>query len=227
MSWDPVWEKIFRERDAWGKYPPEELVRFMARHYYGVRDRAQIRVLEVGCGPGGGPSWYIAREGFSYSGIDGSTTAIEKIRHRFQEEDLAGEFRHGTFDQLPWQNGYFDCVVDVASLQCNDESATRSVLAEIRRVLKDQGRHFSLTARNGCWGEGTGVRIDATTFRDLQEGPYTGMGVIRFATRESLIDLYSGFTDLEIEYSARSMRNGAKEISNWIVSCSKYMDVQG
>ena len=61
MSWDPVWEKIFSERDSWGYYPPEELIRFMAMNYYGAADRAAVRVLELGCGPGGGPSWYISR----------------------------------------------------------------------------------------------------------------------------------------------------------------------
>jgi len=47
MTWDPVWERIFRSREQWGRYPPEELVRFMARHYYQVADRREVRVLEV------------------------------------------------------------------------------------------------------------------------------------------------------------------------------------
>ena len=69
-TWHPVWERIFATRESWGKYPPEELIRFVAGNYYSASVRKDIRILEVGCGPGGGPSWFIAREGFSFSGIE-------------------------------------------------------------------------------------------------------------------------------------------------------------
>lgn len=221
MSWDPLWEKIFSERSEWGRYPPEELVRFLARYYYSAVDRQAVRVLEIGCGPGGGPSWYIAREGFLFCGLDGSASAIERARKRFLQEGLEGEFVKGEFNALPWTDGAFDSVIDVASLQCNAEEETRAILKEVHRVLKPGGRHFSLTARNGCWGDGTGVRIDNTSFRDIREGPYTGMGVIRFATQESLMLLYGDFEELEFEYSIRSMHGGFRETSNWIVTCRK------
>ena len=92
MAWDPIWERIFRERSQWGRYPPEELVRFVARYYYGSNDRGSVRFLEVGCGPGAGPSWYLAREGYAFCGIDGSGTAVEMARRRFRDEGLQGEF---------------------------------------------------------------------------------------------------------------------------------------
>ncbi len=221
MSWDPVWEKIFQQRDAWGLYPPEELVRFVAQLYYQVPDRKQARFLEVGCGPGGGPSWFIAREGFSFAGIDGSVTAIEKARERFKEDKLPGNFHVGFLDEMPWDDEFFDCIVDVACLQCNDESATKRIVAEIRRLLKPRGHHFSLTAKAGSWGDGTGERIDPTSFRNLKEGPFTGMGVMRFATRESLEELYADFSSLTLEYSIRSLDNCVHELGNWVVCCQK------
>lgn len=221
MSWDPVWEQIFRERVQWSKYPPEELIRFMAKHYYAVPGRREVKVLEVGCGPGGGPSWYIAREGFCFSGIDGSPTAIERAKARFAQDQLQGEFVLGSLDQLPWPSETFDCVIDIACLQCNAENETRDILHGVHRVLKLNGRHFSLTSKAGCWGDGTGVRVDGTSFRDVREGPYANMGVIRFATEESLLSLYSEFRDIEFEYSVRSVNNCKNEISNWIVTCRK------
>jgi SAM-dependent methyltransferase len=221
MTWDSVWERIFRERSGWGRYPPEELIRFVARHYYGAPERRSVRFLEVGCGPGAGPGWYLAREGYSYSGIDGSATAIERSRRRFGEEGLAGEFVNGILDALPWADATFDCVVDVACLQCNSESVTAAAIAQILRVLKPGGRHFSLTSRAGCWGDGSGERVDATSFRDVREGPYSAMGVTRFATKESLERLYGAFEELELDYSVRSVDAGRHEISNWIVTCRK------
>jgi SAM-dependent methyltransferase len=221
MTWDSVWEKIFRQRSSWGKYPPEELIRFVARHYYGASDRLAIRFLEVGCGPGAGPGWYLAREGYSYSGIDGSPAAIEKSNLRFHEEGLQGELVAGAIDVLPWADASFDCVVDIACLQHNAESGTAKAIQQIYRVLKTGGRHFSLTTKSGCWGDGTGVRVDATSFRDVREGPFSHMGVTRFATKRSLKRLYARFKELELNYSVRSMDDGRHEIANWVVTCRK------
>lgn len=221
MSWDPVWEKIFRERSSWGKYPPEELVRFIALNYYEVEDRKSVRILEIGCGPGGGPSWYLAREGFSFSGIDGSSTAIDKARQRFSENELAGDFVCGQIDALPWADETFDCVVDVACIQHNDEAATKAIFNDVRRVMKKEGRFFSLTAKNTCWGDGTGTRVDGTSFLGVTEGPFQNMGAVRFATRESLASLYAEFEELHLEYSIRSVNDCQNEISNWIVTCRK------
>jgi ubiquinone/menaquinone biosynthesis C-methylase UbiE len=221
MGWDPVWEKIFCQREEWGMYPPLELIRFIAGNYYSVADRSIVRFLELGCGPGAGPSWYIAREGFSYTGIDGSPTAIAKTKQRFAREGLQGEFVSGYFHQLPWAEETFDCVIDVASLQQNQEKETQQALKEVYRVMKTGGRHFSLVSKNGCWGDGTGIRIDSTSFQEVTEGPYGGMGVTRFATKESLEKLYADFKDLQFEYSIRSVNNCAHEISNWIVTCRK------
>jgi len=221
MAWDPVWERIFRERSQWGRYPPEELVRFVARHYYAAQDRRAVRFLEVGCGPGAGPSWYLAREGYSFAGIDGSSTAIELAQRRFREEGLQGEFVTGPAEALPWDAATFDCVIDIACLQHNSEQVAAAIVREIHRVLKPGGRHFSLATRAGCWGEGTGVRVDATSYRDVTEGPFSAMGVVRFATRDSLRRLYSEFKELEFEHSIRSMHDEQREIANWIVTCSK------
>src|SRR5687768_17292543 len=118
MAWDPVWENIFRSRE-WGRYPPEELVRFVARHYYSVPERSAIRILDLGCGPGSGTSWFVAREGYTLSGIDASPTAIAKARERFSKEGLSGDFHVGAADRLPWANGLFDAVIDNACLTCN------------------------------------------------------------------------------------------------------------
>ena len=62
------WEEIFKTQ-GWGKYPPEELIRFIARKYSHEPNRKSIKILEIGCGPGAN-IWYLAREGFTVYGID-------------------------------------------------------------------------------------------------------------------------------------------------------------
>ena len=221
MAWDPVWEQIFRSRARWGRYPAEELVRFMAAYYYDAPERSEVRVLEIGCGPGSGASWFVAREGFSLSGIDASATAIEKSRQRFAEEGLRGEFRQGDIASLPWRDAVFDVVLDFACLSCNTENETAAIIAEIHRVLKPGGRHFSITPKAGCWGDDPGERLDATTLVLATQGPFRAMGKIRFATRESLERLYATFCELRLGYSIRSAESTDKEVSHWVVACRK------
>ena len=63
--WYPVW-KVFVGQ-TWGKYPGEDLIRFIARNFYSRQIRRDTRILEVGCGPGAN-LWFLAREGFSFAG---------------------------------------------------------------------------------------------------------------------------------------------------------------
>jgi len=53
MSWDTTWERVFQKQE-WGKYPCEELIRFIAKNFYNVADRSKIKILEIGFGSGGG-----------------------------------------------------------------------------------------------------------------------------------------------------------------------------
>src|SRR5437867_2303285 len=68
-SWDEEWESIFRRR-AWGRYPPEHVIRFVARSFGGRTDRNSVALLDVGTGAGGACAWYMAREGFTVSAIE-------------------------------------------------------------------------------------------------------------------------------------------------------------
>lgn len=220
MSWDPVWERIFRAR-AWGRYPQEDVIRFVARGFYAVPDRSQVRLLEVGCGPGSGTSWFCAREGFAYSGIDASPTAIEQSRERFRAEGLEGEFVQGDVSALPWPEATFDAVLDVVCLACNTEAETAIIVNEIHRVLKPGGLHLSLTPQAGCWGDETGPRLDATTVSEVTEGPFAGLGKTRFATAASLSSLYARFREHTLEYSVRSAEQGTRAVTHWVLTCRK------
>jgi SAM-dependent methyltransferase len=220
MSWDPVWEQIFRTR-AWGRYPPEDLVRFVARNFYARPERSTVKILEVGCGPGSGTSWFVAREGFAVSGIDASPTAIELARERFARERLVGEFVVGDVVRMPWAEDTFDAVLDIGCLECNSESETAEILGEIHRVLRNDGVHFSMTVQAGSWGDGNGARLDATTLAEVTEGPFATMGKTRFATAASLGRLYARFRDLELESCSRTYAAGKRQVTHWLLSCRK------
>ena len=45
-----TWEKLFK-RD-WGKYPPEDLIRFIKRLKKNTKIKKKLKkILEIGCGP--------------------------------------------------------------------------------------------------------------------------------------------------------------------------------
>ena len=101
------WNQVFAER-SWGRYPPEELIRFVARTFPDAQKRRGLRALEVGCGPGAN-LWYLAREGFTIAGIDGSANAIDLARERLKAEGLrvsppGADLKVGNFAQLPWND---------------------------------------------------------------------------------------------------------------------------
>ena len=50
-SFDEEWEQIHSTQE-WGKYPVEAVIRFVARNYYDVQDRRDIKILDYGCGGG-------------------------------------------------------------------------------------------------------------------------------------------------------------------------------
>ena len=136
MAWDEVWERIFRERE-WGRYPQEDVVRFVARSFYAAPDHAAVKILEIGCGPGSGTSWFIAREGFSLTGIDASPTAVDKARERFAAEGLRGEFVLGPAERLPFPDASFDAVV--ANFGIHHVERPERAIAQARRVLAPGG----------------------------------------------------------------------------------------
>jgi SAM-dependent methyltransferase len=215
--WDPVWERVFKERSTWAMYPPEELVRFFAR----VPNRAAVKVLDLGCGPGAGPSWFVAREGFSLTGIDGSTTAIAKARGRFSADGLDAEFQVGDLAALPYDDERFDCAIDIACVQCNTQLEAMAMVSDIHRVLKPQGRYFSIASAQGTWGDGTGQRVDETTFTDIPDGPFARMGKTRFASKEEVLKLHAPFAEIELNYSLRSLDGEGHEVRNWVIACKK------
>ena len=42
-----IWDKIFRAK-TWGKYPSEDLIRFISKNYYNSKvNRENIKILEI------------------------------------------------------------------------------------------------------------------------------------------------------------------------------------
>jgi Methylase involved in ubiquinone/menaquinone biosynthesis len=220
MPWDEVWESLFRECE-WGKYPSEPLIRFVARNFYQASDRSQVRLLEVGCGPGAN-LWYMAREGFSVYGIDGSRTAVDRAYDRLNREcpGWHGELVRGDFATLPFPGDFFDGVIDHEAVYCCSFDVSRRVYAEIWRTLKPGGKLFSRTFATGCVGEGTGEPCGHNAWR-ASVGPLAGKGVSRFTNSDEIESLFDPLLITSLELHTYTIDKRRAEVREWMIEASK------
>jgi SAM-dependent methyltransferase len=223
-TWDPVWEEIFKQRE-WGKYPPEHLVRFVALNFGRAADRGSVRLLEIGCGPGANV-WFMAREGFAVSGIDGSPTAIQKASQRLASEGLSADLRVGDFAELPWPNSSFDGVVENVSLGANPWSNIRRALHEVHRVLKPGSPVLSTFFTDRTWGYGQGDMVEIDGFVNLREGPLSGHGFCLFLTRARVPELFRDFSEINVERASHTLEGERHLIEQFVITCRKAQNQQ-
>lgn len=224
MSLDPRWEEIFKTR-GWGKYPPEEFVRFLARHYYGVDPREAVHVFEVGFGVGAN-LWYAAREGFTVHGLEGSVAGRDLACARLDAEvpqwrQRGGELRAGDMCRpLPWPDADFDLGIDSNAVSCVGVDQARAVYRELHRVVRPGGRLFVRTLAVGTWGEGTGRALPGGLW-ECAEGPCAGVGPVRFTRADELDDLLGPWMIEGVEEVSRTLENRRHVVREWVVGAVK------
>ncbi len=217
MTWDPTWEMIFRARD-WGRYPPEELVRFVMRHYGQAPDRWRVCILEVGCGTGAN-LWFMAREGFNAWGIDAAHAAIARAQERRDVERVS--YRLTRLEALElaglFKEASVDAVIDVCCLQHNRAADIQAIVDQMHAVLKPGGRIFAMMVQAGSWGDGLGICVEPGTYTDIPEGPAAGVGLTRFSTDVDVEQYFAAFGDLSVEYSGWTMQDRTQYWAHWVI----------
>src|SRR6476646_7619935 len=118
--------------------------RFHIQLYHRVAAQADLRdkrVLEVGCGHGGGASYLMRTfRPASYTGLDLNRAAIAFCSERHELPGL--DFVHGDAEKLPFPDDSFDAVINVESSGAYPHFSR--FLAEVARVLRPGG-HFLYT----------------------------------------------------------------------------------
>jgi SAM-dependent methyltransferase len=200
-SFDPVWENsVYGQGRHLNRYPFDIVVSFVHRNYPRTKPRAQVRILEVGCGAGNN-LWFAAREGFQVAGIDGSATAIAHAQKRFAEEGLTGDLRCGDFVQLPFETESFDLAIDRAAITCCGHAAAGKAVSEVRRVLRDGGRFFFNPYSDKHSSAASGRRGPDGLTLDIAGGTLVGVGQICFYGRRDLEVLFQrGWRLLSVQH---------------------------
>ncbi|GAA3794176.1 hypothetical protein GCM10022226_11880 [Sphaerisporangium flaviroseum] len=97
-------------------------------------------LLELGCGQGH-DALYVAGCGYSVRALDLSPAAIERANDNLgAHPDADVRFlQHDTAMPLPFQDEAFDGIYSYLALHYFDDSTTRSVFSELRRVIHPGG----------------------------------------------------------------------------------------
>jgi len=126
--------------DLWSGSPQnwaEQQERFFAPIYEAVLDRAGVgantRVLDVGCGSGLFCAM-AAKRGAKVAGLDAADGLLGLARKR----TLAGDFRNGEMEELPFADGEFDLVTGFNSFQFAANPI--NALQQAKRVAKPSGQ---------------------------------------------------------------------------------------
>ena len=118
----------------------DEVNRYCIQLYDHVVNKAELegkKVLEVGCGRGGGAS-YISRyyKPEIYIGMDISESSIKFCNEHYNVDNLS--FIHGVAESIPYEDNSFDLIVNVESARVYSD--IRAFFNEVYRVLRPGGK---------------------------------------------------------------------------------------
>ncbi|WP_228190851.1 class I SAM-dependent methyltransferase [Marinomonas communis] len=221
MAWDSNWEEVFSSR-PWGKYPGEDLIRFVARRFFSAPDRSQIKILEVGSGTGAN-LWFIAREGFQTFGVEGSPSGVRISKERLNDEvpNWQGNIIEADILTLPFSDNEFDAVIDVEAVSCNSFDHSKKIYSEMARVLKPNGHFYSRCFSTGCDGDKSGESLGRHFYLPTT-GPMAGIGPVRYTAQEDFDELLPEcLADIEIDQMVLRGNLTETPILEWLVNAQK------
>jgi SAM-dependent methyltransferase len=189
------WEKdIYSRGRQFNKWPYTEVVSEVKRLYPGD-SLSGLSIAEIGCGTGNNLLFF-ASEGCLVSGLDYSPTALTVARDLLAQNGLEASLTTGDVTQsLPWKDESFDILLDRACLTQISHKDLKSVLAEIHRVLKPNGRFFSITLSGSNSSDlGYGVEIFPNTYSHFNSGFFSKVGMTSVFDTHIIKKLWEPFT---------------------------------
>jgi len=206
------------------RYPSELVIRWTFRHF--PRDRAgKFSLLDVGAGAGRHAALW-AREGYIATATDVSPIAMSQVMEWARQENLAIAGEVAEADALPFRDESFDGVLSFGVLYYLPCSRLKTAISEIWRVLKPGGKAFVMVrsdADSRCRGA---EHVDRWSYRvgTLESGAYWGAEVgmmLTFLDRGALEECFAEFSEVVIDRSTITTRNGRFVDDDWLIQLRK------
>lgn len=149
-------------------------------------------VLDAGCGLGDN-AIYLARCGYSVTGIDSSPTAIEQARARAADAGVRVRFDVTDATELTGYYRQFDTVVDSALYHCLDHDGRQAYAAALHRATRAGARWF-LYCFSGDNINAVIAPMDAVSEADIRDTLKNAGWHIDFLGPTTFVGNTSGFT---------------------------------
>jgi 2-polyprenyl-3-methyl-5-hydroxy-6-metoxy-1,4-benzoquinol methylase len=219
MAFDKTWEKIFKNQN-WGKYPSEDIIRFIASKFNSVSNRAEVKVLDIGCG-GGAHSWFLAREGFDTFGIDGSESGIKQAKALLDQDRLVADLVVGDFTSLDYPEAYFDAIIDSSAIQHNPKQNIQDIHRQIMTLLKPGGSFCGVMINTLTSGWNDAEKLEENTYKNFKSGPIQKDLLVHFFTETEVLELMSGYEEVTLERMIRTVNNGKDQYGHFVITGRK------
>ncbi len=208
------WERIYEQQGdlGFGVLPKID------RACKVFKEKRYHELLDLGCGTGR-HSIFLARKGFSVKATDLSPTGIRIAQAKAKSSNLHNiHFTRHEMKTFPFRDKSFDAVICTWTIYHGTLASIRQTMAEIRRVLKQNGS--LITDFLSTWDStyGLGREIEQNTFVGQKPGeedvPH------HYSTKEELIELLNGFSQMKIQLQSRKYVAEGREYVR------KYFDVE-
>ena len=136
-------------------------------------------------------------------------------------ENLKADLIVGDIIELPYQNSFFDAVIDNECLYSNSWKHTDIILQRIKRVMKTNGLFFSRSFSTDMY-IGNAPDIGRFEYKEAIDGVIANTGFLRLMDRQAIYDLYGKhFNIVSIDKMDYTRNNGKFTVSEWIIVCKK------
>ena len=208
---DPVWENLYATGHN-QRYPWDCVVSFIYRNAPRSVPREEVGILEIGFGTGSN-LWFAAREGFKAAGTEGSPSAVDAARARFDLEGLQGDLRCEPFPEIPFGDDCFHLAIDRAATACVSRETCRETIRSVHRVLRPGGLFMLNNYSDQHSSARSGQLMDDGRRINIDSGTLTGVGGICFYNESELrYVLGTGWRIVNLEHVSVEDRSGTGSV---------------
>lgn len=192
-----AWEKkIYSHGKQHNIFPHTDLVSYVYNYAYPEikLSSSTAKVLEIGSGTGNNLNFF-SKLGFETYGVDGSKTACDKARQFLDSQASFANIDECDFASLPYEDNFFDLVVDRAAMYANNFSTITRTVSEVERVLKNNGKFISITfsEKHMYANLKYAKKYENNTYYEYTDGPFQDTGLVHFFSVNEIQKLFSNF----------------------------------
>ena len=218
-SFDNEWNKIYDDGNQINQFPFSDLISFFYNNF--KQNSSKLNILEVGCGAGNNLE-FLSTMGHNVFGIDASEKIIEYTKKKFDEKSLSGNFSISEFTELPFDNNYFDLIINRAAICHTDIESAHIAIEECNRVISSSGVFYSTFFTN--FNTFKANKLDFGFYDRFEEG-FQNIGALKFYNIFEVTKLFENhnFNIVDIFLTEKiDMKNIPTKInSEWIIHCNK------